>query len=271
MLVDRRVENGNEETHQTTALGSILPDGRVEEIVMAKTVFACYIMLFGLPLLWVGAPAFNPQWQPSLETLPPKAAAIRVVLPRGKAFEPISRLVEQRQYIAAVERLARLPQTNSHAAAARQRIIVQYQQQALAALPACAHGFDPEDLKQSSFYRTAKGSYIAQVECYFSTAQPAYEYYLYNELFEPTAGALVQQKFNFVTGSPAFNQRTQALTVRRKYGDKGDCGTIGDYHFEQNQFVLKQFVADFQCGDGKLQYQPLYAQKPITNAALLPL
>ena len=44
----------------------------------------------------------------------------------------------------------------------------------------------------------------------------------------------------------------------QKYGALGDCGTLGTYKFESNKFILKQFLADFKCGDRKLQYEKIY-------------
>ncbi|MBV8884585.1 MAG: hypothetical protein JO235_11400 [Chroococcidiopsidaceae cyanobacterium CP_BM_RX_35] len=170
----------------------------------------------------------------------------------------------------AVEDLKNISSTNSQYKEA-QELTWQFQQKIIETLEACANGFDATALNHSSFYKISAGKYIAQIECYLSASQPAYEYYFYSETpnsteakplnltqFELEYHKISKLESNFITGIPEFNKQTQELLVLQKYGALDDCGTLGTYEFERNKFVLKQFLADFKCGDRKLHYAKIY-------------
>ena len=238
--------------------------------MITQQALARSILLLGLPLLSVCCTAFDLRLK-QLPRNPRPTKESPVLLPSGAIFKSVDKLAKQQHYLAAGERLQRIPKTDPQYGAAS-AIKSQYQQKAIQTLRACSHGFEPEALERSSFYKTAQGQYIAQIECSLGATQPAYEYYLYNESalspqvkplpltqFEPTVHRVRETDSNFITGSPAFNRQTQELVVARQYGEKGDCGTLGAYKFAQNELVLEHFLADFQCGDGKLRYQQLLA------------
>ncbi|MBV8887213.1 MAG: DUF1176 domain-containing protein [Chroococcidiopsidaceae cyanobacterium CP_BM_RX_35] len=245
---------------------------------MIKQVLSRLIIIIGLPLIIVSYVSFNKRPTTQTSSLPLNREILKVVLPTEKAFKKIDKLVKNKQYMEAVEDLHRIPQ-NSVYYKKTQELKSQLQQKVIETLEACPQGFDPAALKHSSFYRASDGKYIVQVECYLSASQPTYEYYLYTETsttvktkpldltqFELNYRQISQENSNFITGLPKFNQNTHELVVSQKYGDIGDCGTLGKYKFEKNRFMLKQFLADFKCGDRKLQYKKIYPHNARLNS-----
>lgn len=132
---------------------------------MTTMSVARYLLLLGLPLLSVCYIPLNLRPSESLHNPPPKLAASPVALPPGSGFATIRKLARKQEYVAVIEQLQHIPKTNPHYENVQQ-IKGQYQQKAVAALGACSHGFDPEALKRSSFYKASNDQYIAQVECY---------------------------------------------------------------------------------------------------------
>ncbi|MBV9384970.1 MAG: DUF1176 domain-containing protein [Chroococcidiopsidaceae cyanobacterium CP_BM_ER_R8_30] len=237
---------------------------------MIKQVLGRLIIIIGLPLIVVSYVSFNRK--PTTETngLTSSRKPLKVVLPAEKAFGKIDKLAENKHYIAAIENLQHISQKSEYYKKA-QELKSQLQQKVIETLEACPQGFDSTALRHSSFYKASHGKYIVQVECYLSASQPAYEYYLYTESFnivkvkpldltqfELEYHRISQEDSNFITGLTKFNQNTHELIVSQKYGAIGDCGTLGRYKFEKNRFMLKQFLADFKCGDKKLQYEKIY-------------
>jgi len=238
--------------------------------VMIKKVLGRLVVILGLPLLVVSYVPFNNKLAIQTGNLPPNQERLKVIVPDGQAFEKINQLAEQKKYMKAVENLKNIPSNHPQYKEA-QELMLQFQQKIIETLGACPYGFDLTALKHSSFYQASSGKYIAQVECYLSASQPAYEYYLYTETpttmevkplnltqFELEYRKVSKSESNFITGIPEFNKQTQELLMLQKYGALGDCGTLGTYKFETNKFILKQFLADFKCGDRKLQYEKIY-------------
>lgn len=237
--------------------------------VMIKKVLAILAVILGVPLFVVSYVPLKNQLAIQTNNLPPSQKLLKVIVPNGRAFEKIKKLAEEKKYMKAVEVLKNITSTNPHDKES-QALTSQFQQKVIGTLGACPYGFDSTALKNSSFYKASDGKYIVQVECYLGASQPAYEYYLYTESpnttikpldltqFDLNYHQISQEDSNFITGLSKFNQKTQELVVSQKYGSIGDCGTLGKYKFERNQFMLEQFFADFKCGDRKLKYEKIY-------------
>ncbi len=238
--------------------------------VMVKKVLARLVVILGFSLLVVSYVPFNNQLAIQRSNLPPNQELLKVIVPDGQAFEEIKKLAEKKKYMKAVEALKNISSTNPQSKEA-QELASQLQQKIIETLGACSTGFDSTALNHSSFYKASDGKYIAQIECYLSASQPAYEYYLYTEpptpmeikplnltQFELDYRQVSKSESNFITGIPEFNKQTQELLMLQKYGVLDDCGTLGTYKFEKNKFILKQFLADFNCGDRKLHYEKIY-------------
>ena len=237
---------------------------------MIKKVLARLAVILGVPLFIVSYVPLKNQLAIQKNNLPPSQELLKVIVPNARAFVKIKELAEEKKYMKAVEDLKNIPSTNPQHKAA-QELTWQFQQKIIETLGACPTGFDSTALNHSSFYKISSGKYIAQIECYLSASQPAYAYYFYSEppnstevkplnltQFELDYHQVSQLNSNFITGIPEFNKQSQELLVLQKYGAIGDCGTLGTYKFKGNKFILKQFLADFKCGDRKLHYAKIY-------------
>jgi hypothetical protein len=232
-----------------------------------------FTTFFGLSLLAVIYIPPHNQHPISTPELPQKLGEAEIQVPQEKAFEAVKVLTDQQKYMGAVERLRAVEKAYPQYKKAK-TIELQYQKKVLNSIGACPNGFDPDALPHSRFYKATDDKYIVQVRCYSGDYQPAYEYYLYDESrrstkisplnlteFEKNQDLLLKKDTNFIAGNSEFNKTTKELVVSQKYGSSKDCGSLGTYKFDNDKFVLQQFMADFQCDDGKLQYQSIYPHR----------
>ncbi len=237
---------------------------------MTHNTFTRLVILLGSTIFAVSyIPSSNRATQQEV-SVPKPQEPLKLIFSNKKSFALVSKLVENKEYMKAIESLKNTPQNSFYNKEAKE-IKLQSQLKVIETLGACQYGFDPEALQQSTFYKSSRGKYIAQVKCYLGGSQPIYEYYLYADppavtkplnlvRFEQNFNKVVKKDSNLITGRPEFDRQTQELVVSQKYGGTDDCGTLGKYKFEKNEFVLQQFLADFKCGDKKLQYKKIYPQ-----------
>lgn len=128
----------------------------------------------------------------------------------------------------------------------------------------------PDTMAQGSqFYALSDSSYLVMLQCYLGAYQGSFVLYRYSETagkaevqplnleqINQDGGVTTQTRSNLITGYAKFDPDKTTLVVRNKYRGVGDCGTIGTYALENQQFVLREYQADFEC-DGKLNFQKI--------------
>lgn len=128
----------------------------------------------------------------------------------------------------------------------------------------------PEAMARGSqFYALSDSSYLVMLQCYLGAYQGSSVLYLYSETkgqaevqplnleqIDRDGGVTTKTQSNLITGYAKFDPEKNTLVVRNKYRGVGDCGTIGTYSLKDQQFVLTEYQADFEC-DGTLNFQKI--------------
>lgn len=188
-------------------------------------------------------------------------------------------------YISVIYELYRLAQLNP----ANQEILkklVQHQEQTLDMVQLCqgkerfSRYFDGSAVGQSEFWKQANKSYLVLLICAYGMSDRRFVTFLYSEdngkaIFKPlkltkferkSDGTLQQVDSVMTFGRPFpnapqwFDPVTKELRIWNRLGGGSDaCGTQGTYRLQNDEFVLQEFTARWECDPTKKgDYEKLY-------------
>jgi hypothetical protein len=173
------------------------------------------------------------------------------------------------QYLGSIEKFSEIPTEKPEYQSIVARML-QHQDKVFEMLGNCDSD-RAEEIKSSSFYQVGENQYIFQRVCFLAAYNINYVFYLYSEtpngvevkplnlvsFQRDESGKLLKSESNVLVGFSDFDEQTRELSTDTKYRGVGDCGSRGKYKFQDSEFVLQEFSADFKC-DGDLRYQKVY-------------
>ncbi|MGB7444538.1 MAG: DUF1176 domain-containing protein [Coleofasciculaceae cyanobacterium] len=138
----------------------------------------------------------------------------------------------------------------------------------------CEDNFDPEAAEtESSLYQVGEKKYLVQLMCFMAAYQGAYEYLLLTQtpngleaqpltltrFEEDSTGKLQKTDARSIGGLTEYDPEKQLLTVFTKYRGIGDCGSLAQYKFSEDQLQLVEYKAKQEC-DGNYVEPDEYPQ-----------
>lgn len=246
--------------------------------------FLPYFCLVALPLLAIGYAAnYAPllATSPALKLRATKQPSLKQAnksntakVPDDKFMARLDELADtdlKDQYLDSIEKFSEIPTEKPEYQPIVAKLL-QHQDKVFEMLGNCESD-RTEEIKSSSFYQVGENQYIFQRVCFLAAYNINYVFYLYSETptgievkplnlvtFEQDkSGKLLKSESNVLVGFSTFDEQTRELSTDTKYRGLGDCGSRGKYKFQENEFVLQEFSADFKC-DGDLRFQKVYPQ-----------
>jgi hypothetical protein len=151
--------------------------------------------------------------------------------------------------------------------------LVQHQEQTLDIFQICndkekfSKSFDWLTLYHSQFWKRADGTYLVLLICSTGTSNRRFVTFLYSESngearFKPLKltqflkkdGAVQRFESELGVGRPFpnngqwFNPKTEELRIWRRLGGGAEaCGIKGIYRLQNDEFVVEEFTARFEC------------------------
>lgn len=140
----------------------------------------------------------------------------------------------------------------------------------------CEDDFNPEAAEsESSLYQVGEGKYLVQLMCFMAAYQGAYEYLLLTQtpagleakpltlarFEEDDAGELQKTDARSIGGLTEYDPEKQLLTVFTKYRGIGDCGSLAQYQFSEDQLQLVKYKAKQECDGNYIEpdeYRQIY-------------
>jgi hypothetical protein len=190
-------------------------------------------------------------------------------------------------YIQGIHYLHRLAQDNPQNREILEKLL-QQQDKTLDIFQICGgketftKAFDWLTLDRSQFWKRADNSYLVLLVCSTSTTNRRFVPFLYSEAngkanFKPLSltqfrrrddGTIQQVEPEELFGGPFpnsnqwFDPTTEELFNWTRLGGGSDpCGTKGIYRLQNEEFVLQEFTARFECNPAKKgNYEKLYPQ-----------
>lgn len=176
-------------------------------------------------------------------------------------------------YAAGIHELHSLAQRESRNREILEKL-VQHQDQTLEIFQICGsekhsgRGFDWDSLYHSLFWKRSDKSYLVLLICGTGTSNARFVPFLYTEnngeakfktlkltRFRRNSNGTVQRFESevgfgrtFPNSDQWFNPATEELRIwTRLSGGAKPCGTKGTYRLQNNEFVLQEFTARFEC------------------------
>lgn len=108
----------------------------------------------------------------------------------------------------------------------------------------------------SEVYSVGNNAYLAEVLCFMAAYQGSYDYVLYKDgqakrlpfrVFDENGEELQVKNLG---GLPTYDPTSKTLEIATKGRGLGDCGSLAQYKFENNNFKLIEYRAKNEC-DGE--------------------
>jgi hypothetical protein len=198
-----------------------------------------------------------------------------ITIPDEKFTAQLSSLKDEalkEQYLATLKAFAEIPKERPGYQAVVEEML-QHQDLVFEMLNDCEYQ-DPSAIQRSEFYQIADRQFIVQQVCFLAAYNVSYAFFLYtgtetNAQVKPLKIATYEQDesskeisqaaSHLFSGFANYDEKSKELSLSRKYRGVGDCGITGQYQFQNNELVLQEFLADFEC-DGKIEFTKLYPQ-----------
>ncbi|MBW4520171.1 MAG: DUF1176 domain-containing protein [Scytolyngbya sp. HA4215-MV1] len=176
------------------------------------------------------------------------------------------------QYLAALKAFADIPKERPEYQAIVAKML-HHQDRVFEMLSDC-ESEDPAVIQRSEFYKISDQQFIFQRVCFLAAYNVSYAFFLYTETptdaqVKPLKITTYRQDENtkeiskedshLFAGLAKYDEKNQELSLISKYRGIGDCGISGKYQFQNNELVLQEFLADFEC-DGKIEFNKVYPQ-----------
>jgi hypothetical protein len=116
-----------------------------------------------------------------------------------------------------------------------------------------------EDVKGSQIYAISATQSLIKITCLVGPYWVATVNYLYSYggqpqakllsliLFEEESGKVVQTRSTIVRGFSRFDPKTGEFKFTHKFRGPADCGFAGTYQLENDELVLQEFRAQYEC------------------------
>jgi serine/threonine protein kinase len=116
----------------------------------------------------------------------------------------------------------------------------------------------------AQIYSTSPTQSLITINCLYGPYWAATVNYLYSDmngaptakllsltLFEEESGKVVQKRSTIVRGVSRFDEKTREFSFTHKFRGIGGCGFAGTYRLENDQLVMQEFRAQWEC-NGKI-------------------
>ena len=262
--------------------------GSVQKTLLGKVVtIACLGFAIGCSPAPQNSTVTNSTTAPTLQNSPASSPADSrissqspatpkaITIPDEKFTAQLSSLKDEAikaQYLAALKAFADIPKERPEYQAVVEEIL-QHQDLLFEMLNDCEYQ-EPSAIQRSEFYQVADRQFIVQQVCFLAAYNVSYAFFLYtgtetNAQVKPlkiatyeqdeSSKEISQSASHLFSGLANYDEKSKELSLSRKYRGVGDCGITGKYQFQNNELVLQEFLADFEC-DGKIEFSKLYPQ-----------